>query len=145
MNNLKRVLVLLFGLVPCASAWADSGPNDNFQIPAGCEGKQPANTTWGLVDLWVGDVLQVNAERFEQIFDQFWPATETVERQIVVRRSEYAALKLIASLTGDSGLLTFSEGAIASPSRTVSISECPGQFEDVPPNCAGTFDSGFLA
>lgn len=145
MLNLIRILPVAALCLLCESSWADSGPNDNFLIPAGCEAKQPANTTWGRVDLWDGDVVQINAERFEQIFDQFWPATQSVERQIVVRRSEYAALKLIASLTGDSGMLTFSAGAIASPSRTVSISECPGQFEDVPPNCARTFDSGFLS
>lgn len=144
--NMKRVVLFLVFLVSGTSAWASVHPDGlNFIIPAGCENKQPANVTWGRVDLWNGEVVQVDAARFELIFDQFWPATETVERQIVVRRSEYAALRLVASSAGDFGLLTFSTGAIASPSRTVSISECPGQFEDLPSNCARTFDSGFLS
>lgn len=147
MIVLNRIVWVLAFWLYCTFAWTDSGPGDFFTIPSGCEAKQPANTTWGRVDLWdSGEVVQVNAARFEQIFDQPWPATETVTRQIVIRRSEYAALKLIASPGfGDSGLLTFDSGALGDAPRMVAISECPGQFEGLAAACSKSFDAGFLS
>lgn len=136
----------------------DGGPTpDNFEIPAACQNLQPANTSWGRVDVWDGSVIQVNAERFYDIFDEqfnctsgneancVWPGAQGTKAQIVVRRSEYAALKFIASSGADSGSIVFEDGSFGGSSpRIISIAECPGQFTGLPVGCSQAVLAGRL-
>lgn len=142
-----------------ATTGKDIGPApDNFVIPAGCENVQPDNTVWGRVDVWNGAVIEVDADRFYDIFNELyscspgdaancvWPGVQGTKAQVVVRRNEYAALKFIASSgVADSGSIVFEDGSFGgSAPRIVSIASCPGQFTDLPVGCSQAVLAGRL-
>lgn len=137
----------------------DGGPvADNFQIPTECQGLQPSGTIWGGADVLNNTVIDVNAERFYDVFDTLftcsaedelnclWPGVQGTSAQVVVNRNEYAALKFIAtSVPGDSGSVQFSDGSLGGSSpRIYSIAQCPGQFTDLPVGCSQSAVSGTL-
>ena len=107
-------------------------PPDQANVPASCQIREGLCPTYG-----AGDDQRAPGQRwfeFQQPFNLPWPGNSGVNAQIRVPTDQFIALEFDATSTeGQAGRIA-TERAVIGGEKSLSISECPGDF-DVAPEC----------